>query len=35
MDFLLEPLNLVTFTPLLGVLVLLFLQERADMARWV
>ncbi len=35
MDFLLEPLNLVTFTPFLGVLVLLFLKEREDLARWV
>ncbi len=35
MDFLLEPLNLVTFFPLLGVLVLLFLKDRDDLARWV
>jgi len=36
MDFLLEPLTLVTFTPLLGVLVILFLdQEQKNAARWV
>jgi len=35
MDFIFEPLNLVTFFPLLGVLALLFLRERADLARWV
>lgn len=35
MDFLLEPLNLVTFFPLLGVLVLFFLKQREDLARWV
>jgi NADH-quinone oxidoreductase subunit M len=35
MDFILEPLNLVTFSPLLGVLVLLFLKDREDLSRWV
>jgi NADH-quinone oxidoreductase subunit M len=36
MDFLLEPLTLVTFTPLLGVLVILFLdREQKNAARWV
>ncbi len=35
MDFLLEPLNLVTFFPLLGVFALLFLKKREDIARWV
>ena len=35
MDFLIEPLNLVTFFPLLGVIVLLFLKGRDDLARWV
>ncbi|MDH3944052.1 MAG: NADH-quinone oxidoreductase subunit M [Anaerolineae bacterium] len=35
MDFLIEPLNLVTFFPLLGVLALLFLKERDGIARWV
>jgi NADH-quinone oxidoreductase subunit M len=35
MDFLLEPLNLVTFFPLLGVLVLLFLKDHDDLAKWV
>ncbi|HAY85659.1 MAG TPA: Fe-S-binding domain-containing protein, partial [Chloroflexi bacterium] len=35
MDFILEPLNLVTFFPLLGVFVLLFLKkEHKDAARW-
>jgi NADH-quinone oxidoreductase subunit M len=36
MDFILEPLNLVTFFPLLGVLILLFVKnEKKDLARWV
>ncbi len=36
MDFILEPLNLVTFSPLLGVLVLLFLKrEHKTASRWV
>jgi NADH-quinone oxidoreductase subunit M len=36
MDFILEPLNLVTFFPLLGVLVLLFIKnEQKNLARWV
>jgi len=35
MDFIFEPLNLVTFFPLLGVLALLFLKGRHDLARWV
>jgi NADH-quinone oxidoreductase subunit M len=35
MDFIFAPLNLVTFFPLVGVVVLLFLKNRADLARWV
>ncbi len=35
MDFLLQPLNLVIYFPLLGVLALLFLKERKDLSRWV
>ncbi len=36
MDFLMHPLNLVTFFPLLGVLVILFLkQEQKNAIRWV
>jgi NADH-quinone oxidoreductase subunit M len=36
MDFILEPLNLVTFFPLVGVLILLFVKnEKKDLARWV
>ena len=36
MDFILEPLNLVTFFPLLGVLVLLFVKnEQKNAARWI
>ncbi|MBN2044322.1 MAG: NADH-quinone oxidoreductase subunit M [Anaerolineales bacterium] len=36
MDFILQPLNLVTFFPLVGVLVLLFLKkEQKEAARWV
>lgn len=35
MDFLFAPLNLVTFFPLLGIFVLLFLKEREELSRWV
>ena len=37
MDFLFHPLNLVTFFPLVGVLVLLFLgkKEQENLVRWV
>ncbi|MCW5877129.1 MAG: NADH-quinone oxidoreductase subunit M [Anaerolineales bacterium] len=35
MDFILEPLNLLIYFPLLGVLALLFLKEREDLSRWV
>ena len=36
MDFIQQPLNLVTFFPLIGVLVLLFLKkEQKNAARWV
>jgi hypothetical protein len=36
MDFILEPLNLVTFFPLLGVLILLFLKkDQKEAARWI
>ena len=36
MNFLLHPLTLVTFFPLLGVLVLLFLKpEQKNAARWM
>ena len=36
MDFLMQPLTLVTFFPLLGVLVILFLRpEQKNAARWV
>jgi NADH-quinone oxidoreductase subunit M len=36
MDFILEPLNLVTFFPLVGVLILLFVKnEKKNLARWV
>ena len=35
MDFLLQPLNLVTFFPLVGVLILFFLKERQNLSRWV
>ena len=36
MNFLFEPLNLVTFFPLIGVLVLLFIkEEQKNAARWV
>lgn len=35
MDFLLQPLSIVTFFPLLGVLVLLFLKsEQKNALRW-
>ena len=35
MEFLLQPLTLVTFFPLLGVLVLLFLpSEKKNLLRW-
>ena len=35
MDFILEPLNLLTFSPLVGILILLFVKERKHIARWV
>jgi NADH-quinone oxidoreductase subunit M len=35
MDFIFEPLNLVTFFPLVGILVLLFIKDRDDLSRWV
>lgn len=36
MNFLLHPLTLVTFSPLIGVLILLFLkQDQKNLARWV
>jgi NADH-quinone oxidoreductase subunit M len=36
MEFILEPLNLVTFFPLVGVLILLFTKnEKKNLARWV
>jgi NADH-quinone oxidoreductase subunit M len=36
MNFLLHPLNLVTFSPLVGVLILLFIQpEKKNISRWV
>jgi NADH-quinone oxidoreductase subunit M len=35
MDFILEPLNLVTFFPFVGVLVLLFLKGRESLSRWI
>ncbi len=36
MDFLLQPLNLVTFFPLIGVVIILFLdREKKDAIRWV
>jgi NADH-quinone oxidoreductase subunit M len=36
MNFILHPLTLVTFTPLLGALVLLFLKaEQKNLARWI
>ncbi|MDH5507096.1 MAG: NADH-quinone oxidoreductase subunit M [Anaerolineae bacterium] len=35
MEFLFEPLNLVTFSPLLGVFILLFLKNKETLSRWV
>ena len=36
MNFLLEPLNLVTFFPLLGIIVILFInREQKNTIRWV
>ena len=36
MNFLLEPLNLVTFFPLVGILVILFInREQKNTIRWV
>lgn len=35
MEFLLQPLNLLTFFPFVGVLVLLFLREQKNASRWV
>ena len=36
MDFVLHPLNLVTFSPLLGVLILFFIKpEKKEVIRWV
>src|SRR3990172_9180684 len=35
MDLILDPLNLVTFFPLLGVLALLFLRDNPRLSRWV
>src|SRR3990172_2265100 len=35
MDFILAPLNLVTFFPLAGVLILLFLKNRDNLGRWI
>jgi len=35
MDFILQPLNLLTFFPLVGVVILLFLKQRDGLARWV
>ncbi len=35
MDFILQPLNLLTFFPLVGVLVLLFVKQRDNLSRWV
>jgi NADH-quinone oxidoreductase subunit M len=35
MDFFLQPLNLLTFSPLVGVLVLLFLKKQESLSRWV
>ncbi|MBX3005183.1 MAG: NADH-quinone oxidoreductase subunit M [Anaerolineales bacterium] len=35
MEFLLQPLNVLTFFPLVGVLVLLFLREQKNASRWV
>jgi NADH-quinone oxidoreductase subunit M len=35
MDLFFKPLNLVTFFPMIGVLVLLFLKDRNQLSRWV
>ncbi len=35
MDFILQPLNLLIFFPLVGVLALLFLKRRDTLSRWV
>ena len=36
MEFILEPLNLVTFFPLLGVILLLLIKnEHKNAARWI
>jgi NADH-quinone oxidoreductase subunit M len=36
LDFLLNPLNLVTFFPLVGVLVILFInRENSNAIRWI
>lgn len=35
MDIILAPLNLVTFFPLVGVLILLFLKNRDNLSRWI
>ena len=35
MEFLLQPLNLLTFFPVLGVLALLFVGKRDGLSRWV
>jgi NADH-quinone oxidoreductase subunit M len=35
MNFLLQPLNLLTLFPLVGVLVLLFLKKQESLSRWV
>jgi NADH-quinone oxidoreductase subunit M len=35
MDFILAPLNLVAFFPLVGVLILLFLKNRDNLSRWI
>ncbi|UYN88886.1 MAG: NADH-quinone oxidoreductase subunit M [Anaerolineales bacterium] len=35
MEFLLQPLNLLTFFPIVGVLVLLFLGKRDGLSRWI
>jgi NADH-quinone oxidoreductase subunit M len=35
MNFLLQPLNLLTFFPIVGVLLLLFLKKQENLSRWV
>ena len=35
MDFILQPLNLLTFFPLVGVVILLFLKKQENLSRWV